>query len=118
MRDHPLGRADYDLGALADELLAALGVGVSVQAGHGTLQVLDGDGNAVDVDGSVVAAVIAAHVPPVPQPSPAARLAADLEAATTLAQLRAALLGWAREEASRAAARDAAGRIRASRETR
>lgn len=95
-REHDIARTDYDLGALADELLARLGVGVSVQAGRGRLRVLDVHGNGVDVDPGVVAQVIAAHVPPPVVVPPIERLAVDLEGAVTLVEVRSALLRWAR----------------------
>lgn len=87
----PFAKA-HRLSKLHDELLAA---GITPERVEGTV---DGKTCWITVDDAfdpaVVQAVVDAHDPtPVPAPDPDAELAAAIQAATTLEQLKAALLG-------------------------
>lgn len=107
---HPVSRTDVDLGGLADELLAALGVGDSVELGHGELRVLTAAGEALDVDPAVVQNALASHVPRPPELAPVEVLAQALQAAVSLADVLAALRTWADAQAEIARAARPTGR--------
>ncbi len=89
----------HDLARLHDELLAA-GIALPLVDGCSPVQ---GRGDDIwitvpdDTDDAAIAAVVAAHDPtPAPESDADAELAAAIEAATTLEQLKAALLGRVR----------------------
>lgn len=101
MIKHKVNRSDIDFSQLSKELSTALGksVGVSLTAPAdqgGELIVVDNVSGAwLDVDPAVVAAVITAHVAPPPPVTPVAALANALGSASSLADLKSALTGFA-----------------------
>lgn len=105
---HPLKRADIDdYAALADELSAALGRPVALSARaptderEGVLIVLDAaTGEPVDVDDEQVASVVTDHTPVVHE-DPADALVRAVEGASTVAQLRDALVSFGRADRGR-----------------
>lgn len=94
-RRHPVDR-EIDLATLADVLLPLVDDGVSVLYDGDQLSVINHLGNEMDVDPELVRSVLDTHVPPPPRVRPGRQLILDLEAAVTVADLRAALLQWAR----------------------
>lgn len=102
---------DVDYALLSVELTTALRLPVAVTAcspadspdGIGWLILIGADGQALgaEVDGAIVAKVIAAHKPPAPVVDPLDVLGDALATATNVASLRAALVTYVAGERSR-----------------
>lgn len=107
---------DVDLAALSKELTASLGRPVALNLENGEITLLDERGQPTDADRATVEGAIRDHQPqarPVSK-SPAETLAADLQSATTIAEVQGAVMAYARTlveiEGRRSAARQGAGR--------
>lgn len=105
----------HNLGKLHDELLAA-GVPLPLVDGCTPVQ---GRGNEImltvpdDADEQLIAAVVAAHDPTaVPAPDPDAELEAAIAAATTLEELKDALLGKVRAGQAKGRAVEAPAKVK------